>query len=49
MGTQNTDSRKVDDWAKSEGSTANKIKTERERKAKELERITGIKQPKKGQ
>lgn len=37
---QNTE-RKADDWAQSEGSTANKIKTERERKAKRLKEITG--------
>lgn len=40
---QNTN-RKVDEWAQSKGSTANRIMTERQRKAKRLEEITGIKQ-----
>ena len=43
MKKQNT--KDVDIFA-GKGSTADKIKTERERKAKELERITGIKQTK---
>jgi hypothetical protein len=37
--------RKADELAKNQGSVANKLKEQRQTKAKRLEEITGIKQP----